>query len=246
MEVRDELRQLGLTKTETSIYLFLLESGFSTPPQIAKATGIARTNTYNVLGSLIGKGLVEEHQEGKRKAYLARDPQALMNSFEQRREVLARILPDLRLLHTTQKNKPKIQFYDGWESVKDIYRQATESKEILAIGSTKRLVDLDPKFFGDFEKTLKERGVILFDVLTPSSREVAEHTTSVVLKELYDYVYFPEDAEDMLTDILVWDKHVALMALETPIFGTVITSPLISQSFRVIGKTLLQTLRDGE
>lgn len=243
MKLQDELRQLDLTKTETTIYLYLLESGLSSPPEIAKATGIARTNTYNVLGSLIEKGLVEEHEEGKRKTYLARDPQALMNTLERKREVLTRLLPDLRSLHSTQKNKPKIKFYDGWENVKEIYRQATESKEILAIGSTKRLVDLDAKFFADFEEMIKDREIRLLDILTFSSREVAEGTTSVVLGGLYDHVYFPKEIGDTMTDILVWDDHIALMALEAPIFGTVITNSLIAQSFRVIGKILAQSLR---
>ena len=143
----------------------------------------------------------------------------------------------------TQKNKPKIRFYDGWESVKEIYRLAAQSKEILAIGSTKRLVDLDATFFAEFEQTLKEREVVLHDILTPGSRAVAEGTTKETLKGLYDFVYFPANVEDALTDILVWDDHVALMALEAPIFGTIITSPLIAQSFRVIGKTLMQALR---
>ena len=244
MDIQDDLKQLDLTKSEIAVYLSLLESGLSAPPQVAKSTGIARTNCYNVLNALIGKGLVEEHIEGTRKSYLARDPQALMNTIERRKEVLRRILPDLRALHVTQKNKPKIRFYDGWESVKEIYRQAAQSKEIWAIGSTKRLVDLDGKFFGEFEQTLKDREVVLHDILTPGSREVAEGTTRPTLKGLYDYAYFSSNIEDTLTDILVWDDSVALMALEAPIFGTIITNPLIAQSFRVIGKTLVKALRE--
>ncbi len=244
MDIADDLKQLDLTKSEIAIYLSLLESGLSTPPQIAKSTEIARTNCYNILNSLVGKGLVEEHIEGSRKSYLARDPQALMATIERKREVLGRILPDLRALHITQKNKPKIRFYDGWESVKEIYQQAAQSKEAWAIGSTKRLVDLDAKFFAEFEQTLKDREAVLHDILTPSSRGVAEGTTRPILKGLYDYAYFPSNIEDTLTDILVWDDNVALMALEAPIFGTIITNLLIAQSFRVIGKTLMQALRE--
>ncbi|OGL71845.1 hypothetical protein A3C17_01900 [Candidatus Uhrbacteria bacterium RIFCSPHIGHO2_02_FULL_53_13] len=243
MELIEELKTLDLTKSEIAVYLFLLESGLSTPPQVAKSTGIARTNCYNVLDSLISKGLAEEHQEGKRKAYLARDPQALVESLERKKQAMERVLPNLRALHVTQKNKPKIQFYDGWESAKGIYRQATHSKEITAIGSTKRLADLDSAFFSDFEKTLKEKGIVLHDILTPNSREIAEHTTKPTLKGLYDFVYFPSNAEDTLTDILIWDDHVALMALEAPIFGTVITNTYIAQSFRMIASTLLHALR---
>lgn len=244
MELSEQLKSLDLTKSEIAVYLQLLESGVSTPPQIAKITGIARTNTYNILGSLIQKGLVEEGVDGKRKAYFARDPQALLDSLDRKKRTMEQLLPDLRALHVTQKNKPKIRFYDGWESVKEIYRQATHSKEILAIGSTKRLVDLDADFFAEFETTLKERNVILRDILTPASREIAERTTKPTLKGLYEYAYLPSNVDDTLTDILVWDDNVALMALDAPIFGTVITNPHIAQSFRTIGNTLLHSLRD--
>ncbi|HBU27778.1 TPA: hypothetical protein DEB00_01530, partial [Candidatus Uhrbacteria bacterium] len=147
MNIQNELKQLDLTKTEILLYLYLLESGLSTPPQIAKGTGIARTNTYNVLQSLIGMGLIEEHLEGHKRAYIARDPQALLDTLNRKKEALTRVLPDLRALHVTQKNKPKIRFNDGWESVKEIYRQSTVEKELFAIGSTKRLVELDETFF---------------------------------------------------------------------------------------------------
>ena len=244
MDISEQLKTLDLTKSEIVVYLRLLEFGISTPPQIAKITGIARTNCYNILKALKEKGLIEEQEDGKRKAYFTRDPQALLDALDKKKRAMELLLPDLRALHVTQKNKPKIRFFEGWEAVKEIYNEATRSTEILAIGSTKRLVDLDANFFAQFERTLKERGIILHDILTLSSREVAERTTKPVLKGLYDYVYFPSGAEDMPTDILVWDDSVALMALEAPIFGTVVTSPHIAQSFRVIGKTLLHSLRE--
>ena len=49
MDIADDLQQLDLTKSEVAVYLSLLESGLSIPPQIATATGIARTNCYNIL-----------------------------------------------------------------------------------------------------------------------------------------------------------------------------------------------------
>lgn len=243
MNIQNELKQLDLTKTEILLYLYLLESGLSTPPQIAKGTGIARTNTYNVLQSLIGMGLIEEHLEGHKRAYIARDPQALLDTLNRKKEALTRVLPDLRALHVTQKNKPKIRFNDGWESVKEIYRQSTVEKELFAIGSTKRLVELDETFFSEFEKSLLLKGTILHDIVTASSREVAEGSTSVELKGLYDLTVLPPEYGEMATDILIWGDNVALISLQEPIFGTIITSPAIAESFRLVARVMSRSLQ---
>lgn len=231
MDLKEKLKEMGLTGSESRVYLYLLEEGLASPPQIARGTGIARTNCYNILAQLKVDRLIEERQEGSRKAYLASDPAALLRSAERKKEVIEELLPDLRALHTTQKNKPQLRFYDGFEQVKEIYWQATETERLLALGSTKHLTDRDPKFFTSFERELKKNGVVLRDLITESSERVGLEETKQILKGLYDYRLLPKKYQDFPTDILVWGDNVALVTLEEPVFGTVITSPLLARTF---------------
>ncbi|NQV12436.1 hypothetical protein HQ524_03655 [Candidatus Uhrbacteria bacterium] len=242
--LKTQLQSFGLSKTETSIYLFLLKEGLASPPRIAEGTGIARTNTYNVLVSLSEKGLIDEQKQGSRKAYLAKDPAAFLERLSSQRESIEQILPDLRALHTTQKNKPAIQFFNGWDEVKTIYEKTYDADEVFAIGSTKRLVELDEAFFRSFEKNLQKKQIVLHDILTPSSRNVAEGTTKPIMKGYYDQVYLPTEFGDPKTDILVWGDNVALISLQDPIFGTVITNGAIAESLKLLAKTLMSRLRE--
>lgn len=241
MTLEEQLKQFGLHKTETVIYLHLLEAGLSTPPQIARATGIARTNCYNVLESLSDKGLIEVQKHGNRKAYIAADPEALLRNLETKKTAVERLLPDLRALHTVQKNKPAIRFYEGWEQVKQIYWQTLEGNEIYAIGSTKYLSELQHSFFATFAKGLKEKGVMLYDILSNESGQEHARMLANLLKGHYDYAVVPKQFPDFETDILVWGDHVAIIALKEPIFGTVLTNPLLAQSF----KTMFKIMRLG-
>jgi len=234
MTIEDQLKELNLTKSECKVYLYLLEDGLSTPPQIARGTGIARTNCYNILVRLKDEGLIEEQEKGARKAYIASDPEALLRSIQKKKETVERLLPDLRALYTVQKNKPKIRFYDGFEQVKQIYWQATNTDTLFALGSTKHLVDKDPKFFIAFEQALKEKNVFLRDLITRSSEKVGAEQTKQILKGMYDFQLLPEKYSDFPTDILVWGDNVALITLTEPIFGTVITSTTLAQTFRFI------------
>ncbi len=231
MHIEEQLQKLALTKSEVKIYLFLLEEGVSSPPQVAKGTGIARTNCYSILASLKEKGLIEEQERGARKLYIASDPQALLRNIQKKEEVIVQLLPDLRALYTTQKNKPKIQFYDGFEQVKEIYWRATETRKLLAIGSTKAIVNRDAAFFLAFEKKLKQNGTFLQDLITDASSVVGTQETKRLLMGLYDFRTLPPKYADFPTDILIWDDHIALITLIDPVFGTVITSDPLSKTF---------------
>lgn len=241
MTIEEQLKDLQLTKSESKVYLYLLEQGLSTPPQIARGTGIARTNCYNILSELKNGGLIEEQEKGKRKAYIASDPEALLRAIQKKKEAVERLLPDLRALYTVQKNKPKIRFYDGFEQVKEIYWQATNTDKLLALGSTKYLTENDPAFFRAWEKAIAQKQVVLQDLITNPSQTVGVNETQAILKGLYDFRVLPEKYRDFPTDILVWNNNIALVTLKDPIFGTVITSDLLAQTFRYV----LEMLWDG-
>ncbi len=233
MNLQNELKKIGLNKSEIIVYLFLLEEGLSTPPQISSGTRIARTNCYNILVSLKQKGLIEPQQRQKRKAYLATDPQSLMQSIEKKKEIIEQILPDLRSIHTYQKNKPKIKFYEGWEEVKEIYRNSLQAKEIFAIGSTKGISDIDTKFFDIYRTQIKEKKIVYHDILSNSSRGDIQ-VTKELLKGYYDVTIVPSQYKNFQTDILIWGDNIALITLEEPIFGTVLTNKLLAETFRII------------
>jgi len=56
MDIVERLTQFGLTRHEASIYLTLISEGDLNGYEVAKATGIARSNTYTSLASLVEKG----------------------------------------------------------------------------------------------------------------------------------------------------------------------------------------------
>ena len=109
MNIVKQLKDVGLHQSEIDVYLYLLGNGYSTPPQVSRGTKIARTNCYNVLSSLKDKGLIKEEQRRKRKVYLASDPEALLLSLEKKKMALEGVIPDLKALFITQKNKPQVK-----------------------------------------------------------------------------------------------------------------------------------------
>lgn len=56
MELIDQFMSFGLTRQESTIYMTLQINGELTGYEVAKLTGISRSNTYNALAGLVEKG----------------------------------------------------------------------------------------------------------------------------------------------------------------------------------------------
>lgn len=243
--IKENLRRLGLTKSEVRAYLYLLEVGAASPPAIAVGTGIARSNCYHVLAGLKAKSLITERQRGKRIQYAPKDPHALLLSIESKKSVVEDLLPDLQALYGAKSNKPRVHFYEGFDEVKAIYERSLETEFIKAFGSTKQLAALDSIFFTHYFKELKQRGIILRDIVTYESGAEPLSQAQEILGALYEPVLLPKKYENLLTDMLLWDDTVALITLKEPIIGTVLVDKELARTFNAIHDSLYEQIRHG-
>lgn len=238
MPINNQLKLLGLNNSEITVYLFLLENGLSTPPIVSQGTKISRSNCYNILAELKNKGLIAEQRHGKRKAYLANDPESLVRDLEKKRNVAISLLPDLRGLYTIQKNKPKIRFFDGIEQIKELYLLSLNSQQILGFASTNKLMSLMPDFYNYYNNEIKKRGIVFKDILTFSSKTKGAPEMKKAIGGLYSAGFLSANYGDFPTDMLIWNDNVALITLEEPIFGTLLTNKTMTNTFKVIHEVI--------
>ncbi|MEK7632933.1 MAG: helix-turn-helix domain-containing protein [Patescibacteria group bacterium] len=231
------LKNSGLRDNEIRVYLYVLEHGATTPPQIARGTKISRPNLYGSLQTLRERGLIDEQRKGSRKAYITIDPSVLVQVLEHRTEEMRQILPDLRGLYAAQANKPVIKYFEGAEQVKEIFYEMLEAKSVYGVASTKKLYDaLGWDFFKKYVAKMKERGIVLHDILTQDSPETSAKTPIALLRGLYDMRMFPKGTEDIAVDILIWNDKVALISTDAPIFGTLIKNQAIASVMKMMFK----------
>ena len=225
------------------MYLYLLEQGISSPPQIAKGTGIARTNAYHLIRSLVEKGLITEDRSRKRFTYTARDPKATLAILERKREAMEKILPDLQALHKNQKNKPVIQFFEGEKGLLELYEKSASAKEaIYAIGSTEKMEAALPGFLEKYQRQVKKKGIIFHDLLSHTARGKTREIIKNILGALYEQKFLPKQYGDIPTDILIWDDNAAFITFEEPFFGTFITNEHLADTFRMLFKIIWTAL----
>jgi len=183
--------------------------------------------------------LVDRQERGKRYIYLAGDPSATLRVLERRQSAMEMILPELESLYKNQKNKPVIEFYEGKEALKELYMKSVGAKEeIHAIGSTERLEKALPRFLSRFQKAIKQKGLVMHDLLTPQARGKTGKVIKETIGALYSQKYLPENCGDVPTDVLIWDDKIALITLEEPLFGTLITNKYLADTFRTFFKLM--------
>lgn len=95
----EQLTQFGLTRQEASVYLCLHKNGDLTGYEVAKQTGISRSNVYSALAGLVENGAAYL-MEGTSSKYTAVAVKEFcgnkIRSLQKTAETLVRTLPDVR------------------------------------------------------------------------------------------------------------------------------------------------------
>ena len=107
----DILQELGLSITESKVYLALLDLGSGLAGEITKKSQINRTNVYDALERLIEKGLVSYVVSANRKIFEPVNPERLKEILEEKEENLKKILPELQLKFKENKSIRNFHLY---------------------------------------------------------------------------------------------------------------------------------------
>lgn len=143
MPIEQALEQWGLSPKETKIYLAGLELGAVPVQDIAKKTGIERTNVYSILEGLIHQGLFMETEKSGKKYFIAESPEKLVLRLKEREKEIENVLPELKSIYNLSPQKPKVRFYEGVEGVRNFIENIR--KERLSYWH----IDPDPEGFVD-------------------------------------------------------------------------------------------------
>jgi len=157
-----ELKSIGLTNTETKVYIYLLKRGEAIAADIAANTYISRTYVYDAVKSLEKKGLVSFAIKGGKKFFSAAPPSKILDYLEERKNTIKKeeaavrsILPHLNALISTSKQTPQIEIYEGKEGLKTVLNDfAKAGKEGLVWGGSRIIEKIMPEYTKQY---LRER-----------------------------------------------------------------------------------------
>ena len=154
----EKLGPLGLTLTESKIYVMLVDLGRSQAGIISRKTGIHRRSVYDALERLIEKGLVSYIKENEKRFYVPTDPQHLLELLKHTETDLQTVLPSLKAKYAEAKQKQETLFYRGVEGIKAIFDdQIATGKDVSIMGAARNAPEILKYYLGHYtEKRLKK------------------------------------------------------------------------------------------
>lgn len=124
------LQKLGLSENEAKMYELLLLKGESKAVDLVPESGLKRGNVYNVLISLVSRGLVTVSSK-KLQLYRAAEPTKLSALLEAKKRETARLenefreeLPRLMSAYHLSTGRPAIRVLEGYEGAEEAVRDA--------------------------------------------------------------------------------------------------------------------------
>lgn len=125
-------QRLGFTEKEAKIFLLIIQYGSSAASTLARLSGIKRTTVYNILNSLVAKGVVSYFRQGAYTYFQIDDLNKLV-LYEKERVNTAKILIDNLKIYTGAQQNIQVNYYRGLEGYLNVYTEMLEvkPKEIL-------------------------------------------------------------------------------------------------------------------
>lgn len=195
------LEEIGLTNSESEVYLALLELGESTTGPIVDKSGVASSKIYELLEKLIQKGLATSHLEGKIKHFKAVSPERLKDYLEDKKEELDQkekeldeLMPQLKSVFEEHREETEVEVFKNYKGVetafKDMIRTLEKGDEFLVIGGgdTPTTNKRTKWFFERIHRQRSEKGIKLRIIFSEARRKSLKDLT---LFPHTNYKYLP-------------------------------------------------------
>lgn len=178
------LQLLGLSDTESKIYLEVLKMGPSPVQEIAKKIGLSRVSVYSLIESLTKIGLMTSVEKGNKQLYAAEPPERIISLAENKANNLKISIQEIKssiqeLKLVQSGDRPVVKMYEGIEAFVAIQEDVTNSNidQMCEFGNlddvdiTYPYEALEP-FYKKLAKTKFERKLIFYTkTKTPRTSE---------------------------------------------------------------------------
>jgi len=242
MSLEQDLQSIGLEEKEAKIYLAALELGPTNIQDLAEKAAIKRSTVYEILKKLEPMGLITESIKGKRKIYIASEPEKLKKNIKEKEQLLNHILPELKSLNNTGNVKPKITYYEGQDGLRQIYNLVLETttKKVDWVSPIRAVMEtVGEKFLEEYiEKRAKEKYWIRSIQITEQQVDTYKYLDPTTFDKTYRRVKFSPPGLDIPNTMTIWDNKVAVISTRKEGFGIIIESADLVRTMRTFYELL--------
>jgi sugar-specific transcriptional regulator TrmB len=238
MQKEQLLRELGFKSSLIKIYLYLLENKKATVLNVARGTGIARTNVYNNLPALKKLNLIGESIEGGKKLLFPEEPKNLINAILAKEKIAQEAVALLDQDYKKNKYEAQVKFYYGPQGIKNMLSEllTCQEKKMRAMGGYSAGVNsISRRAAVNF---FKKRTAAKISVQALHNRQDLEdirldksHSAVANIKYLRDVKILPPNISVNL-QIIAFDNNVVFYAPPEEGYVFIFESPAFANSIK--------------
>ena len=222
----DRLVRIGLTQYEARVYVALIRRDGSTAADMARMTGVPRPRVYDVLDSLVAKGMAAA-RPGHAAKYVAVDPeQAMQRLVEVHEQRLTMLRDDAR----SAADELSPAFVEGNRHRDPLdYVEIIRDRDALA----RRFDELQASVTGEMLAFSKDPAVVSIDQNVVGLQMAAEH----VVRSVYEFTLLRDPVrragvrrfidlgeharfvEKLPMKLAIMDERIVMFALADPVAG---------------------------
>jgi HTH-type transcriptional regulator, sugar sensing transcriptional regulator len=224
------LHSIGLTESESAVYISLLTSGEATAKILARRTGITRTSVYDQIKKLSQKNLVSQYAIDGSTIFSINDPQHINVLLEEKIELLEKekdlLHKELSEIETTPPStQPRVKFFEGAEGLQQLF------KDILWYD------DIELSIFWSYDHALRLLGkdyLVWFNQKRLRNRITVKSIWPQNIHGKKDHIFSDQDegvARKYLQEkntpnmsYVIYDKKVIYLSSQEEAFGYIVES----------------------
>lgn len=227
--------ELGLSSTETKVYLAALKLGPTSVQEIAKKAKLSRTATYDAVSALQERGLISTFERGKKRFFSAEDPEHALayfrehiNRMEDKLSTLQRSMDEMKMLAGGER--PTVRFYEGDEALYALFNDMASvgPRDFLEVSNIDAVYEhLDVKYLHQVRKALDPERVNIRLLHKGELKSPRKNTT---------YCRLPDELGDFHGDLWIYDDRLAF----TQFVGKVVVVIIESKAFADLARVMFK------
>jgi len=236
-----ELHKIGLTEGEIKVYQTLLEIGETTKTALAKHSGVAPSNIYDITNRLLEKGLISKVEKNGVAHFSAANPKRILDfinekqhEVEQEKSFAQQLLP--QLLATFQKTKEhvNVEVFQGWRGLATIFHDLLDEckggDENLVFGASKgEQSEQADRFFIKYSRLREQKGILTKIIFNEELRQRKQRIEFFLRSKKYTVRFLPQST---WAEIMVYKNRTCILILGREPLAIRITGNDTADSFR--------------
>ncbi len=217
------LEDLGLSRRQAKIYLACFNHGPISVTKLASVTKEKKSTVFDTVKFLTEKKFFTTTLKGKRKLYIAEDPDTIKYSFQEKLAQFENLIPILHSNKAIATAESFVKYYKERDGLRQIFEEMLAYKTHAYIGSLAHVRDvLGSRYYLNWVKRRINRGIYV-KALRVKSGEIKNEILQNEEDGLREIRYLPNDL--MLGSALMLYEHkIAFISTTKETFGFVVES----------------------